>query len=82
MRRGRWNTLRGGSPVERGGRRSQEHPSITRDRLREMRGDGADASEASRVLMRHEPVSARRAAVGQDAPQVFEPPRDEVVHHA
>ena len=31
----------------------EEHPPIPRDRFRQMLGDGADASQASRVLMRH-----------------------------
>ena len=57
-------------------------PAIPRDRLRQMLGDGADAAQTARVLVRDEPIGARRAALGQDALQVLEPARDEVVHDA
>ena len=47
-----------------------------------MLGHRADAPEAARVLVGDEPIGARGAALGQDAPQVLEPAGDEVVHDA
>ena len=44
-----------------------------------MLGDGADAAQAPRVLVRHQPIGPRRPALGQNALEVLEPPRDEVV---
>jgi hypothetical protein len=47
-----------------------------------MLGDCANAAKTACVLMSDEPIGARRTSFGQDAPQVFEPARDEVVHDA
>src|SRR5580693_4382520 len=61
---------------------SEEDRAIPRDRFRQMLDDRADAAKTACVFMSDEPVSARRPALGQDAPQVFEPSGDEVVHDA
>src|SRR5665213_4151980 len=49
----------------------QEHRTVARDRFRQMLGDRADASEAARVLVRDQPIGARRPALGQDALEVL-----------
>ena len=43
---------------------------------------GADAPEAARILVRHDPVGARRAPLRQNADEIFEAPSDIVVHDA
>ena len=42
----------------------------------------ADAAEAARVLMRHDPVGARRAPLRQHAHEIRKTPRDEIMHDA
>ena len=43
---------------------------------------GADAPEAAGVLVRHDPVGARRAPLGQNADEIVETPSDIVMHDA